>query len=97
MVGGVAAVGNVRTLPPERGGASQPLNLPFSGKPRYGWPVYSHGTPRNRLFFSGATRGIHVIRTPLVAPLKNNMRLGGVWVYRQATPSGVKKRGSLAV
>jgi hypothetical protein len=28
----------------------------------------------------------------LVAPLKNNMGLGGVWIYKQATPPGVKKK-----
>jgi hypothetical protein len=67
----------------------------FPANPLSGWSVYSNGTPQDRLFFSGAAGVVPAIWTRLAAPLKNKLGLGGVWIYKQATPNGVKK-GSLA-
>jgi len=57
-------------------GASQLLNMPFSGKPRQGWPVYSNGTPQSCLFFSGAAGRVERAWTPSAAPLKNKIGIG---------------------
>jgi len=46
------------------------------------------------LFFSGAAGRIEWAWTPPAAPLKNKIGFGGVWIYPQATPGGVKKRVS---
>ena len=45
---------------------------------------------QHRLFFSGAAGGVHVLGTHLAAPLKSKTELGGVWIYKQATPTEVK-------